>query len=83
MIYVIIWILCGLAAAAVYSGKGGSPVSGFLIGILLGPIGLIIALISGSQLPKCPYCAERIQRDAKVCPHCRKELPDPNIIIVG
>jgi len=76
MIYFLgIWFLCGIIASAIYSRKGRSGCVGLLGGFLLGPIGVILALVAGSGLPKCPYCAERIQPDAIVCPHCQRELP--------
>ena len=68
------WFICGLVAAAIYQRKGRSGVAGFLGGVFLGPIGILLALASGSNLPKCPYCAERIQPEAKVCPHCQRDL---------
>jgi hypothetical protein len=27
------------------------------------------------SLRECPYCAETIKREAKVCKHCQRELP--------
>lgn len=72
----LIWVICGIAAMAVYQRKGRSGVTGFLGGFLLGPIGLILAILSGNNLPKCPFCAERIQKEAKVCPHCQRDLPE-------
>ena len=69
-----VWFLCGIIAAALYRNKGGSEVTGFLVGLVLGPIGILLALVSGDQRPKCPYCQEHISKGAKVCPHCRSEL---------
>jgi len=67
-------VVSGFLTASVWSRKGGSAFTGFVLGILLGPIGLIIALVGGDQRAKCPYCSERIQADAIICPHCRTTL---------
>ena len=42
---VIVWLICGLIAASVMSGKGRSGLGGLALGVLLGPIGVIIALV--------------------------------------
>jgi hypothetical protein len=73
--FIGVWFLCGMIAASIYQRKGRSGITGFLGGFLLGPLGVILALASGSNLPKCPFCAERIQQEAKVCPHCQRDLP--------
>jgi hypothetical protein len=63
-------------------GRGGA---GLLFGALLGPIGWLIILLGpdlkaeqeAAQLRKCPFCAELVQREAKVCKHCGKDItPD-------
>ncbi len=76
MIYVIIWLVCGAIAAHLYQQRGQSQATGFLGGLLLGPIGVILALLSPNKLPKCPHCAERIQPDAKICKHCKQPVPE-------
>ena len=44
-----------------------------LAGALLGPIGVVIALLSGDKHRRpCDHCAESIMRQAKLCPHCQK-----------
>lgn len=72
------WVLCGLVAMYIYRNKNRSGLTGFLGGFLLGPVGIILALVSSDNKPKCPYCAERIQPEARVCPHCRKEVSPMN-----
>ena len=27
-----------------------------------------------SEIIKCPYCSEEVQKDAKICKHCKKEI---------
>lgn len=56
---------------------------GAWLGLLLGPIGIIIILIL-TPLPeavpvgpqrKCPFCAELVLTEAKVCRFCQRDLP--------
>lgn len=70
----LLWLFCGLAAAAVYRNKGRSWGVGLAGGLLLGPIGLVLALVSGGGGPRCPHCAERIHHDARVCKHCGRDV---------
>ena len=98
------WLICGAAGAAILSRfeKGQT---GFILGSLLGPIGLVIAwTMRDSQKHKeilqaagvspssaqqqghrkernCPFCAELILIEAKICKHCRSEVEPEQVPI--
>ena len=69
----VIWFFCGLVGALCGKYKG-QPFLGFIIGLLLGPIGWLIILLSGDVRPKCEACREVIDPKATVCPHCRSAV---------
>lgn len=70
--WLIFWVLCGFVAAMIGARKGiGS--SGFVVGFLLGPFGILIALLSKGDRKACLYCREWIHKDATVCPRCQRE----------
>lgn len=45
LIFLVIWLVFGAVGAMIMSGKGRSGCGGFALGVLLGPIGLIVALL--------------------------------------
>jgi hypothetical protein len=81
-ILMISGVIFGVICAAIWSNKGGSGVSGFLIGLLLGLIGLIVVAVAtpgggvkakAAASRECPHCKELMRRDASVCPHCQRD----------
>jgi len=87
-ILLIIWIVCGVIGGMILSNKGRSGCGGFALGFLLGPFGIIIALVmgtdhkelenrslSGGEMRKCPSCAELVRAEAAKCRFCGSDLP--------
>lgn len=84
MSFFIIWICLGIVGAMISSNKGNSGCAGFLLGVLLGPIGLLITFFDSDNedakrrktgdTKKCPYCAEYVKGDAIVCKHCGRTI---------
>jgi len=88
VIMLIVWLGFGWAGSVIMKKKGRSGCGGFALGALLGPIGLVIALLlegdagaaerqglAQGDLRKCPQCAELIRRDAVRCRFCGSDVP--------
>ena len=73
-LFVLNWLFCCVLATLIGAKKGFGYL-GFFLGILLGPIGLIIVLLLARNRQLCPYCKSRIHLEATVCPKCQRDLP--------
>ena len=83
---VIAWIIIPLVVGLVAKSRGRSFIGWFLYTLLIWPVALVHLLLIGrtergwerkAQVEgraRCPHCAEFIQRQARVCPHCRKDV---------
>jgi uncharacterized membrane protein YeaQ/YmgE (transglycosylase-associated protein family) len=72
----VFWLICGLIAGYIYKNKGRSWGIGCIAGFILGPIGIILALVSGKSeegLQKQNRQKEEkliAKGEMKKCPHC-------------
>lgn len=68
-----IWLLSATIAGSI-GGRKGEGGKAFLVGLLLGPLGVLLAMVSSGDRRPCPHCAEPVRSIAKVCPHCRNAI---------
>ena len=70
----LLWAPWPILGAWAQHQRGGTPRFGFFVGLLFGPLGLLVANYSGGR--KCPACRANVgDRKATVCRHCRERLP--------
>ena len=82
-------VVIAFMVATLANSKGYRPLGWGIYGLLIWPVALIHILIkpdlkaaqgavarerAGRSL--CPFCAEPVKRQAKVCPHCQRDLPE-------
>jgi len=73
-LFFLFWLILGaLIGVTAAQRKGFSIVGGVIGGLMLGILSPLMFLVSPSR-QKCPHCAEWIKEEAKICPHCQREV---------
>lgn len=77
LIVVAVWLVCGIGAFLITAQKGRDDSgSAGIMGFLLGPIGLVMAAMSGTPKPEmvgrvCVHCGKVVATDReRLCNHC-------------
>jgi predicted amidophosphoribosyltransferase len=73
----LIWLLCAVAGAMIGSSKGETG-TGFVLGLLFGPFGILFAWLKGNR-QTCQACKSSIHAEATICPNCRTPLSKAEI----
>ena len=74
MEFLFIWVPINLIVGAIVGKTKNRIGAGMFLAILLGPIGWLVVLIGPDYRRKCPFCAESVKPEAKICPHCRSDI---------
>lgn len=81
MVYVVIWLFCGITVAMIAGSKNRNVIGWFLLGFLFGPFAFIIAFLPKVETSNAPVGhpvskAPRVSVEdlAKKCPSCAEPI---------
>jgi hypothetical protein len=83
--YLLLWLVVAAITGMVASRRGRSGGTWFVLGFLFSFFALLALMMmpdlseeqqaeDNAALRRCPYCAERIRREAIRCKHCHSEV---------
>ena len=62
-------IVCGVIGCLLGMSKDAGEL-GFILGFLLGPIGIIVSAFADGRTP-CPHCGTKLNGRPAICPGCK------------
>jgi hypothetical protein len=71
-----LWALAGALVGAAIGNSKNRLGAGFLLGLLLGPIGWLLVAVGSNLTPKgptCRHCGGEMVEGKKVCLHCGRD----------
>jgi hypothetical protein len=92
VLIIIVWLVSSIIVGVAASSRNRIGFGWFLLSIFFSPLlaglwlfvlptqvgkmtrGEIIAQLE--SIRECPFCAETVKREAKVCKHCQRDLPE-------
>jgi len=79
LFFAIFWALIFGAIGYSIGNRKGAGSDGLFWGVLLGPIGLLIAVLLRGNRLACPSCKEPVHPEATKCPHCAADIVRPKV----
>jgi hypothetical protein len=91
LFFVFVWFVFAIVVGVAASSRNRSGAGWFLLSLLVSPLITTIwlfilpkrlgltrreAIEQLRSLRKCPHCAETVKREATVCKHCHRDLPE-------
>ena len=74
MTWLFVWAPINLLIGGLIGSVRGRAGTGMLLALILGPLGWLIIFCLDDRRPRCPHCAEVVQAEATLCPHCGRRL---------
>jgi hypothetical protein len=79
ILWIFLWIWFGSGVAAGIIGHARqAAVAGAVLGLFLGPIGVIAAFALDGRA-SCPHCAGRLDGRGQICQHCHRPIRWDNV----
>lgn len=66
--------VCAIVGTLLSKHYRGRELVGFLLGLILGPLGLLLIFAISDQRPKCPDCKSPVLPGARKCARCGGEI---------